>query len=194
MKYLRLIRNVLVHKWFVFVAGRACGVSLWRCLIHDWSKFTIAEFVPYARKYCSRKPYPTRREQGRALMLCGAVLSPTQEQVDEAFDRAWLHHQHCNLHHWQSWCQVENDGSICPVQMPEKYVREMVADWWAAGRGYDGEWRLPKWYAENCENLHLHPNTRQRVEELIGETANVLLPGWENEGLLMKDGEKERVS
>lgn len=35
---------ILKHKWFVLLAGLEVGVPLWRLIIHDWSKFTPAEF------------------------------------------------------------------------------------------------------------------------------------------------------
>ena len=162
MMYLRYLRNVIVHKWFVFIAGWYCGVSLWRCLIHDWSKFTWIEFINYARRFNS------------------GVYDKAAHGV--GFDRAWLHHQRLNLHHWESWCQVTHTGefpALRPIQMPEKYVREMVADWWAAGRGYEGRWKLPEWYAENKNKIRLHPTTRRRVEELIDQTTRFFLFGWE---------------
>jgi len=161
MIYLKFLRNVFVHKWFVFIAGWYCGVSLYRCLIHDWSKFTPTEFFAYSRRFGS------------------GVYDKSAHGA--AFDRAWLHHQRLNLHHWQAWCQVKDDSVIRPLKMPGKYVREMVADWWAAGRGYEGRWKLPEWYAENRDRMHLHPDTRLQVEALIIETADRLLPGWNDE-------------
>lgn len=162
MVYLRYLRSVLTHKWFVFVAARHCGVSLFRAIIHDWSKFTPAEFGPYARRFYA----------GNA-----GVLGKSNDPVE--FHLAWLHHQRLNLHHWESWCQVEDfDPSHCgirPLQMPVKYANEMVADWWAAGRGYDGAWRLPTWYWENRDKVRLHPVTRAYVEALITRTAPHLM-------------------
>jgi len=120
-------------------------------------------------------------------MLCGSGGARTQEQVTDAFDRAWLHHQHLNLHHWQAWCQVQDNGSVRPIEMSRKYVREMVADWWAAGRGYDGRWKLPEWYAENWDRMHLHLKTRKLVESLIEQTTPLLMRGQEGK----IDGEKK---
>ena len=44
--HLRYLGYVLRHKWFVLVAGLKVGAPLWRLLIHDWSKFTAAEWGP----------------------------------------------------------------------------------------------------------------------------------------------------
>lgn len=180
--YLRYIGRVLAHKWFVARAGWACGVNPLRLLIHDWSKFTPAEMGPYTRKFFGK--YPTAKEDARATMLAGAGGGRTQEQVEAEFQAAFLHHLHLNPHHWQYWCKIEPGenntagrptGTVEPVKMPEKYAREMVADWWAAGRAYDGEWRLPDWYAENAHKIVLHPETRDFVERLIDNTTAILL-------------------
>lgn len=51
--------------------------------------------------------------------------------------------------------------------MPERYVREMVADWYGAGRAITGRWDAPGWYWENKEKMKLHPATRSFVEVLL---------------------------
>ena len=59
-----------------------------------------------------------------------------------------------------------------PLAMPERYVREMVADWMGAGRAITGRWEVAEWYAKTREHIILHPDTRARVEELIAEVSN----------------------
>ena len=44
--HLRYLGYVVRHKWFVFRAGLRTGAPLWRLVIHDWSKFTPAEWGP----------------------------------------------------------------------------------------------------------------------------------------------------
>lgn len=172
---------VLRHKWFVFVAGRVCGVSLYRLLIHDLSKFSPAEFGPYARRFCS----------GNAGKL-------NKSGDPEDFHYAWLHHQHCNPHHWEYWCQVDvgdfneldrPDGYANALKMPEKFAREMVADWWAAGRAYEGRWCLPEWYEKNRYKMVLHPETRELVERLIVKSfLKLRTPEPEGAGVMLGDG------
>jgi hypothetical protein len=54
------------------------------------------------------------------------------------------------------------------LSMPDRYRREMLADWRGAGRAY-GNPDTEKWYKEHCENIILHPETRAWVEsELLG--------------------------
>lgn len=53
--------------------------------------------------------------------------------------------------------------------MPERYRREMLADWWGAGRAqmgmtHEGWFTVRNWYKRNAGKMHLHPETRQWVE------------------------------
>lgn len=53
------------------------------------------------------------------------------------------------------------------LPMPDVYIREMVADWRGAGRAL-GKPDTVSWYKQNAKNMLLHPETRARVEELLG--------------------------
>lgn len=142
--HLKYASYVARHKWFVFRAGLRTKAPLWRLLIHDWSKLTPAEWGPYVRTF----NMPERARPGE-------------------FDRAWLHHQHRNPHHWQHWLLQEDDGDLKALKMPEGLVREMVADWMGAGRAITGKWDVAGWYADNWRKIHLHPETREQVNALV---------------------------
>jgi hypothetical protein len=143
--HLRYGSYVARHKWFVFRAGLKTGAPLWRLVIHDWSKLTPAEWGPYVRTfYAKHKARPGE------------------------FDKAWLHHQHRNPHHWQHWLLREDDGDLKVLPMPEKFVREMVADWMGAGRAITGQWGATDWYLANFGRIVLDPETRKQVHELLG--------------------------
>lgn len=129
------------HKWFVFVAGLKFKVPIWRLLIHDWSKLRPVEWVPY-REYFYGERTPA---------------------VEEAFTIAWLSHIHRNPHHWNNWVFIDEDGTQC-IQIPDTYVREMLADWYGAGRAIYGAWRAPEWYEKNKTTMMLHEDTRAAVE------------------------------
>lgn len=137
------------HKYFVFVAGWNLHVPFWRLLKHDWSKFTPSELPHYGRQFF------------------GDVKDP------DAWARAWLHHQNTNDHHWEYWVtrgQRTSGHSKGPLPMPWVAVREMVADWMAAGRAYKGKWPDLEnwtWLNENLPRIDLHPETRRRVLFLI---------------------------
>lgn len=148
-RHIAYLKYVLRHKWYVLKYSRLVGASLWLCLIHDLSKFRPDEWLPYAA--CFYKP------DGRK-----------QYVESEAFTKAWNFHQKRNLHHWQAWCWVEDDsGTLKAIAMPEKYVREMVADWIGAGFAITGELEVQTWYEKSKEKMTLHPETRKRVEELL---------------------------
>jgi hypothetical protein len=85
---------------------------------------------------------------------------------DEAFDLAWLLHQKRNKHHWQFWILPKDDGTSRCLPMPDKFRREMVADWVGAGRAISGrkDWR--PWYDKQKDVILLHPETRKWLEEL----------------------------
>ncbi|HCF70962.1 MAG TPA: hypothetical protein DER33_05135 [Syntrophomonas sp.] len=50
--------------------------------------------------------------------------------------------------------------------MPEKYVKEMVADWRGAGLA-QGQADTLAWYHANKHKIILHPATRSQVEQLL---------------------------
>lgn len=88
-------------------------------------------------------------------------------EMDRAFDRAWLHHQHANPHHWQHWLLRMDSGDELVLPMPEHFLREMVADWAGAGRALTGGWEVGEWYAKNRDRIRLSDETRKRVELLL---------------------------
>lgn len=193
MMHWKYFKYVVRHKVFVLLAGWG-RVSLWRLLVHDWSKFTRLEWLGYARFFYG--PHQT-----------SVVLSPSggrakaPPEVSEAFDRAWLHHQQVNDHHWQHWCflpgrpgdlplracnagvLLKDDGStlyleewsrgvsIVPGPMPSACREEMLADWRGAGRAV-GKPDTRAWYLKNRDNMILHPETRAWVERELG------IPGY----------------
>ena len=149
-KHLKYLSYVIRHKWFVFQQGRYLGVLLWQLIKHDWQKFTPEEWTPYVLSFYGEWKYNER---------------PDWLVAD--FNRAWLHHQHYGPHHWQHWILREDSGNVIAIEMPEEFVREMVADWAGAGRAIAGKIDICNWYDKNREKMLLHPNTRQLVEILL---------------------------
>ena len=154
------------HKWFVLRAGLKTKAPLWRLLIHDWSKLTPAEWFPYVQTFYGRDVQFYRDAARRGHWLTGPRGHAWRDGA--AFDKAWLHHQHRNPHHWQHWLLQEDDGDLKTLRMPHKLVREMVADWMGAGRAITGRWDVGSWYDENAHQIQLHPDVRVQVENLIG--------------------------
>jgi len=152
------LKYLLRHKWFVLVAGTELHVSLWQLLTHDWSKFLPREWFPYVNYFYGTK------DDGHSLGRGGYFH---KAGVDLAFHRAWNHHQKRQPHHWQYWVLVKDDGSTVALPMPDKYLREMVADWKGAGRAR-GKPDTKAWYRKNRHKLKLHPDTQYYVEALLG--------------------------
>ena len=156
VKHVRYFWYVTKHRWFVFVACWQLGIP-WLGLIHDWSKFTREEWGPYAEYFYGKN--------GRSNRSVSKDRHPGDR--DPAFDEAWRQHYTRNKHHPQFWLSgVDPDGGV-PTPMPEKYVREMVADWTGAGRAIQGrkDWR--PWYLYNRDRLNLHPDTKALVESWL---------------------------
>ena len=133
------------HKWFVFQEGWKLQVHLHRLILHDWQKFTPAEWTPYLKTF-----YGTTDEKQAAKM---------------DFDLAWLHHQRKGTaHHWQAHILRLDDGGEAALPMPEQDQREMLADWRAMGRQFGEHPPAKGWYLKNRHKIELHPWTRMWVE------------------------------
>ncbi len=144
-------RYVFLHKLFVFLEGRKTGVSLWQLIVHDWSKFLPSEWGPYAEFFYGRH---------RTVLGAPHVLDK------QAFERAWAAHIRRSPHHWQYWLLHADTGKVSALPMPQRFVREMVADWKGAGRA-QGHPNTTLWYFERARNIILHPDTRAEVESLL---------------------------
>lgn len=145
-----LIRHkfwVAVGAWKLIRTG--VWVSPWRILWHDGSKFTLREWRGYRRRF--NDP------------LWG--LAPTDRPE---FDAAWNHHLNRNDHHWQYWVLLDERGDTHCLPMAEAALREMVADWFGAGRALHGRNEVVEWYEDRRSDICLHPTTRVRVEALLG--------------------------
>lgn len=136
------------HIKYVREAGVMIGVAQSQLDIHDDSKWTIEEFPGYAMHF----------KGGGA---------PNE------FAKAWLHHIHCNPHHWQYWIfsdgytpknsQVENGT----VEMPQNYALEMVADWMGASRAYTDSWDMTDWLSEHISKIRVHSKTALFLREVL---------------------------
>ena len=148
MRNRNYLKYVLRHKWYVYIAGRMIGVPLWQRVMHDCSKFRISEWRVYSHTFF-------------------AADGSEQHMKTVEFDFAWLKHQHRNKHHWQYWVLVSDHGVSKALEMPRRYVLEMVADWIGAGRAITGKWEHHCWYEENKNCMNLHPKTRKLVEDIL---------------------------
>lgn len=154
------LKYVLLHKLYVLQECLEYGLW-WQAIIHDWSKFTPAEWFPYVTKFYGGYPFPVDyRPHGQEIL-------EYQQRTSAAFKVAWLHHIHHNPHHWQHWCFLDERGAN-PLPMPDKYRKEMLADWRAASRANKGFDDSRQWYLDTRDNMQLHPDTRAWVERELG--------------------------
>jgi len=77
--------------------------------VHDNSKFAIAEFSGYKKKF-----YPDSDDIG-------------DETIHTEFDKAWLHHMNTNKHHPEYWVMRDKAGDH-PIDMDRVYIAEMILD------------------------------------------------------------------
>lgn len=124
---------------------------------HDASKWTTDEYPAYdAYFYGGNKTYEVRNN----------------------FDKAWLHHIHNNPHHWQHWVLLEDDPNIGSIgkalEMPLKYVYEMIADWWTFSWRNNNLLEMFSWYQSHRDHMMLNVKTRIIVERILHDIYTVL--------------------
>jgi hypothetical protein len=143
-KYLSSLEQ---HITAVQAYGALLKVPDAQLFIHDESKWSDAEFPAYTRKF----------GQG--------IDDPTD------FATAFLHHLHANAHHWQHWLIPNAAEPPTAIEMPEPYVREMVADWLGAGAVYNPDRNPQIWLNENAGRMLFHPITVQRLRYILPEVG-----------------------
>ena len=89
-------------------------------LFHDLSKYSPTEFIPGARYYSGKE-------------------SPNNgERRDTGMSLAWMHHKGRNKHHFEFWYDYElATKKIVPMDMPDRYIKEMFCDRIAASKTYN---------------------------------------------------------
>lgn len=168
MKYWRYFCYVIRHKWYVFGYGCQLGIPL-LALMHDNSKFRPSEFFPYAEFFYGPKDRKSVKDASvyEKTHYWEIAWRESREGVKEAFDFAWLLHQKRNKHHWQFWMLVNDQDAVRTMPMPDRYRREMLADWRGAGRAISGVEDAAGWYSVNRDKMQLHPETRQWIEDQL---------------------------
>lgn len=118
-KILKHWQTIRIHRKWVRYYCHLAGIT-WRGIVHDLSKYSPTEFFESARYWTG-------------------THSPIEEAKHEkGYSLAWLHHRGRNPHHWAYWADNFSEGlTIYP--MPKDDFVEMVCDFLAAGRAYQGE-------------------------------------------------------
>lgn len=149
--YWEYLKYVCRHIRFV---RRACFASglYWQGLVHDWSKFLPGEFFPYAVYF-----YGSPREK----------LGDRAPWSEIDFQCAWRKHFSRNPHHWEYWVIPRGQGKMQAIEMPERFLREMLCDWWGASMAMGQNAAISQWYEKQKDDMVLHPKTRAKVEKYI---------------------------
>lgn len=201
--HLRYLRYVLLHKLYVLLAGvaiqrvrgRVYAFPWWRwfpwlarLLWHDASKFRPSEWRPYVAKFYGDLRWREQAEIDRLKAVARDAGAPgvnvehliatacnnVKAEVNRAFDRAWLSHQHRNPHHWQHHILREDSGATKALLFPSVLADEMLADWLGAGTKVLRWPTLAEcvgetivWYAANRPKIILRSPAQQRIEETL---------------------------
>ena len=123
-------------------------------LTHDLSKYSPTEFLVGCKYYQgNRSPNNAEREE-------------------TGVSKAWLHHKGRNRHHFEYWTDLSPVTRVYePVEMPRRYLAEMVMDRIAACKTYQGAAYTdasPLAYLERAkESRFVHPNTMAQLTYLL---------------------------
>lgn len=155
MQIWRHFKTITTHKMLVMKYCFAMGLYR-QGLTHDLSKYSPAEFISGCIYYQgNRSPNNAEREA-------------------TGVSKAWLHHKGRNRHHFEYWIDygLDCETGICGMQMPRKYVAEMIADRISASKVYEGEKYTDAsplaYYLSNKKKLwFIHPDTKRELEGLL---------------------------
>ena len=123
-------------------------------LTHDLSKYSPTEFLRGAHYYQgTRSPNAAEREE-------------------KGYSEAWMHHKGRNRHHYEYWTDMSpKTHRYEPVDMPRRYLVEMLMDRRAACMTYQGKNYRPgaelEYLEKSRERLLMHPETLRRLEYLL---------------------------
>jgi hypothetical protein len=144
-KFFRHLRTVNKHRREVRKLCFKCGLY-WQGLTHDLSKYSPIEFINGVRFFTGTKsPHSGEREK-------------------YGYSKAWLHHKAHNKHHREYW-QDRHGDKVVAIDMPRKYLVEMICDRVAACKIYlkenytnDAPWN---YYDSHRDDNQFSTNTRQ---------------------------------
>jgi len=150
-KYLKHLSYIITHKFWVLIYCFKHGLYL-QGILHDLSRFTPIEFMVYAK---------TKVERNSTGYYNPSILK-----------YAWNHHAHHNKHHWQYWVTIGDNGTLDILNMPFKYVVEMICDWYGAGRAQHTNptgdpQELLNFYMENGFKFIVTFETNELIKEVI---------------------------
>lgn len=153
------LRKIGTHRkwvrWYCFKSG-----LFWQGLVHDLSKYSPTEFWESVRYYQGdRSPIAACKE-------------------DRGVSMGWFHHRGRNRHHWEYWVD-DFDKGVIPKLMPEKYALEMLCDFMAAARAYNGNHYSPydecNWWERKSKEVVsvMHPVVRYFIDDCMDDITKL---------------------
>ena len=151
-------KTITEHK--ILVMQHCFRIGLYRQgLMHDMSKYMPSEFLQGCMYYQDGKRSPNNGER-----------------EDKGYSFEWLHHKGRNRHHFEFWMDYalhpdREEYPLQPVQMPRKYVAEMLMDRISASKNYNKETYTrhdPLQYFERGRGHYLlHPQTCRELHGML---------------------------
>lgn len=152
MKLIKHLKTVNEHRREVRKLCFKCGLY-WQGLTHDLSKYSPTEFINGVKFFTGTgSPHVGERER-------------------YGYSKAWLHHKGHNKHHAEYWHDIRPNGKSEPINMPNKYLFEMVCDRVAASKIYLKD-KYTKdaalnYYLTHKDENEFSPVTREVLEMLL---------------------------
>ena len=153
MKIWKHFCTITRHRWLVRQGCFRVGLY-WQGMTHDLSKYSPTEFWTGARYWQgNRSPNAAEREE-------------------KGYSEAWMHHKGRNRHHYEYWTDMSKvTRRYEAVEMPRKYLVEMVMDRRAACMTYQGkdytDGSALAYLMNSRERDLIHPETRRQLEFLL---------------------------
>ena len=152
------LKTITEHKLLVM---RHCfKIGLYRQgIMHDLSKYMPSELLMGFMYYDDGKSSPNNGERR-----------------DKGYSNAWMHHKGRNRHHFEYWTDYslhpsEAKHHLQAVEMPRKYVAEMLLDRICASKNYNKEsytQQDPLSYFEHGKSHYLlHPQTEKELHGML---------------------------
>lgn len=152
------LKTITEHKLLVM---RHCfKIGLYRQgIMHDLSKYMPSELLMGFMYYDDGKSSPNNGERR-----------------DKGYSNAWMHHKGRNRHHFEYWTDYslhpsEAKDPLQAVEMPRKYVAEMLMDRICASKNYNKESYTqhdPLSYFEHGKSHYLlHPQTEKELHGML---------------------------
>jgi hypothetical protein len=138
--------------------GKKLHLTIYQRIFHDISKFSPTEWFSYVKNFYN--------DDGTKRSVRDSTGYYDPKKCSNTFEYGWLHHAHNNKHHWQYWILVDYDSTKI-LEMPLKYVREMVADWYAAGMAQNHDDNPTFFYNSNKHKMILNNYSRSLAESYL---------------------------